>query len=64
MKLKQATQLAIIGVIIQIIPKIIWTLFNTDVLEYAHWAGYLHLISVIGIVLLLPFFLTLFKSQK
>ena len=64
MKLKQATLLAIIGVVIQLIPTIIWVLIQMSILEYANWSGYLNIISVIGIALLLPFFITLFKSQK
>jgi hypothetical protein len=64
MKLKQATLLAIIGVVIQLIRSIIWVLIQMRILEYGNWAGYLNIISVIGIALLLPFFITLFKSQK
>jgi len=64
MKLKQATLLAIIGVVIQLIPTIIAVLIQMRILEYANWSGYLNIISVIGIALLLPFFITLFKSQK
>ncbi|GHT13679.1 hypothetical protein AGMMS4956_10250 [Bacteroidia bacterium] len=62
MKLKQATQLAIIGVILQLLPAIIWSASN--ILGYEDWFRYLNLISLIGIALLLPFFVTLFKSQK
>jgi hypothetical protein len=64
MKLKQATQLAIIGVILQLIPLSIWTLIGMRVLDYADWTRYLNFISIIGTVLLLPFFIILYKSQK
>ncbi|MCK9616677.1 MAG: hypothetical protein M0R21_02475 [Lentimicrobiaceae bacterium] len=63
MKLKQATQLAIIGVILQLIP-FIWMLFQMIFFHYAYCSGYLNFISVIGTALLLPFFIILFKSQK
>jgi len=72
MKLKNATQLAIIGVIVQLIPFILFFLTNLDMLSwvnqetgqrnwYLQYAGFL---NIIGTALLLPFFITLFKSQK
>ena len=64
MKIKQASQLAIIGVILQLIPAIIWTLFNMKVLEYGDWSKYLNITSVIGTALLLPFFVTIYQNQK
>lgn len=64
MKLKNATQLAIIGVILQLITSIIWALLQMRIFEYADWTRYLNFISIIGTALLLPFFITLFKSQK
>ena len=59
MKLKQATQLAIIGVIFQLIAPIIWKLANEEILDY-YWAKPLDYIRIAGIALLLPFFITLF----
>jgi len=64
MKLKQATQLAIIGVILDLITRFVWILLQMRVFEYADWTKYLNFVSFIGIALLLPFFVTLFKSQK
>lgn len=64
MKIKLVSLLAIIGVILQLIPHIIWTLFNMKVLEYGDWSKYLNIILVIGTALLLPFFVTLYQNQK
>lgn len=72
MKLKQATQLAIIGVILQLVPAFIWFLANAGILNWANsetheqfwYFKYLGIIGIIGTALLLPFFITLFKSQK
>lgn len=71
MKLKQATQLAIIGVIIQLIPSILYLLINLEVLSWVNQSGqrnsylqYIGILNIVGNALLLPFFLTLFKSQK
>jgi len=72
MKLKQATQMAIIGVILIVIPTILWTLSNFEVLTYFNqelgkpnwYFEYLNVISLIGELLLLPFFITLYKNQK
>ncbi len=68
MKLKQATQLAIIGVILQLIPTVMYFLINIRILTFgisATWYfQYLGIISIIGTALLLPFFITLFKNQK
>lgn len=72
MKIKQATQMAIIGVIIQLIPATIWSLSNIGILKfinqdtneqywYFKWLG---ILGIIGTALLLPFFITLFKNQK
>jgi len=72
MKLKQATQLAIFGVILMVIPTILWTLSTFEVLTYFNqdlgkpnwYFQYLNVLSLIGEILLLPFFITLYKSQK
>lgn len=72
MKLKQATQLAIIGVILQLIPSIMWFLVDLKILEFSDkntyerfwYFKYLGIIGIIGTALLLSFFVTLFKSQK
>ena len=64
MKLKQATQLAIIGVILELIIRFVWILLQMNVFAYADWTKYLNFVSFIGAALLLPFFATLFKSQK
>jgi len=72
MKLKQSTLLAIYGVILLIIPAILWFLSNLKLLAYfnqetetIYWYfKYVNLISVLGYILLLPFFITLYKSQK
>jgi len=71
MKLKQATKLGIIGVILLIISTFLWTLSSLDVLntvnsndELFWYYKYLNVIFCLGFILLLPFFITLFKSQK
>jgi len=72
MKLKQSTLLAIYGVILLIIPAILVSLSNLGVLAYfnqeigkPYWYfRYVELISTLGYILLLPFFITLYKSQK
>ncbi len=67
MKLKKATQLAIIGVILQLIFFIILAINAMGILNYAVWSKYFYVInaiSAIGTALLLPFFVTLYKSQK
>jgi len=72
MKLKNATQLAIIGIVLQLIPAIMYSLVSLQVLSYFNmetrqenwYLLYLPFISLIGFALLLPFFITLFKSQK
>ena len=72
MKLKQATQLAIIGVFLQLVPAVMWFLSNVGILKWMNPATneqywyfkYLGAIGIIGTSLLLPFFITLFKSQK
>lgn len=72
MKLKQATFLAIVGLILIIIPTLMWTLSNFEVLTYwnqeigkVNWYfQYLNLVSLVGFILILPFFITLYKSQK
>jgi|BioPla2DNA2_1021312.scaffolds.fasta_scaffold71067_3 hypothetical protein len=68
MKLKNATQLAIVGVILQLIPPIIYLFLRLGLLPYEWYMGgfmeYINLIDIIGIILLLPFFITLFKNQK
>ena len=72
MKLKQATQLAIIGIILQLIPSIMWFLVNLKILEYSAkntyeefwYFKYLGFIGILGTALLLPFFVILYKSQK
>ena len=69
MKLKNATQLAIVGVILQLIPSIMYLLLKLNLLPYEWYMGgymqyILGLLDMIGIILLLPFFITLFKNQK
>lgn len=72
MKLKQATQLAIIGIIAQLIPTIMYFLTNLKVLSWVNQAtgqinwymNYIGILNIVGMALLLPFFITLFKSQK
>ena len=72
MKLKQATQLAIIGVIIQLIPSTIYFLANIGILKWINldtheqfwYYKYLGILGIIGTALLLTFFITLFKNQK
>ena len=67
MKLKQATLCAIIGMVIQIINTTLWTLVNFDIVGYnviAPYSRYVNLIGFIGYILVLPFFITLYKSQK
>lgn len=64
MKIKQSVLLAIIGVILQLLLIIVWTLTNWEVLKYGEWAKYLNIVSFIGTALLLPFFITLFRNQK
>lgn len=72
MKLKNATQLAIIGIIVQLIPLIMYLLttfkvltwFNQETGQENWYFKYLGILNVIGTALLLPFFMTLFKSQK
>jgi len=72
MKLKNATQLAIIGIIVQLIPKIMYYLINLKVLSLINqetgqvnwYINHLEILNFIGTALLLPFFITLFKSQK
>lgn len=72
MKLKQATQLVIIGVIFQLASSIIYFLINCDVLTYidpetqkAFWYfKYLSIFNILGYALLLLFFIILFKNQK
>jgi hypothetical protein len=72
MKIKQATQMAIIGVIIQLIPSTIWLLANFGILKWINqetneqfwYFKCLGILGIIGTALLLPFFITLFKNQK
>lgn len=64
MKIKLAIQLVIIGVILQIITAIVWSLLSTNVLTYGAWSPYMNILFLIGITLLLPFFITLYKNQK
>jgi len=70
MKLKQATKLAIIGVILQIIILFFYILANYGVIKINRDIGILstygftQVINAIGIALLLPFFINLLKSQK
>jgi len=58
MKLKQATQLAIIGVILQLVQLLLLEI------QFSYTPPYLTIISIIGIALLLPFFIILLKNQK
>lgn len=64
MKIKQASLLAIIGVILQLITAITWYLVNTNVLEYGNWLQHSQIISIIGTLLLLPFFISIYNNQK
>lgn len=56
MTLKQATLIAIVGLILQLIPNIIGTLFEI-------WRPEFQLLYLIGILLLLHFFIVLYKKQ-
>ncbi len=72
MKLKTATLLAIIGVILLLIPSIMHFMTIVEILSYINmetgqlnwYMKYLGVLNIIGIALLLPFFITLFKKQK
>lgn len=64
MKIKLAIQLVIVGVIFQLITPTVWILVGTNVLEYGVWTPYMYIISIIGIALLLPFFVTIYQNQK
>jgi len=72
MKLKNATQLAIIGIILELIPQLMWLLASSGILKQwnqetngLYWYfQYLGLLNLLGTTLLLPFFIILFKSQK
>ena len=64
MKLKQATKLAIIGVILDLVTRLIWILLQMNIVDYGYWTKSLNFVSFIGTALLLPFFVTLYKSQK
>lgn len=65
MKLKQATLLAIIGVFILLIPPLMEILIRWNILQdqyfYFKISSYFRFI---GIALLLPYFIILFKKQK
>ena len=67
MKLKQATQLAMIGVIFQIIPSINWILLRFEVLDYEDLDSFrdsVVIIELVGLIFLLLFFVTLFKKTR
>ena len=72
MKLKNATQLAVIAVILQLVTSIMYFMTNIELLSYANsetgqvnwYFQYLGIINIIGTALLLTFFITLFKNQK
>lgn len=74
MKLKQATLLAIIGVIVLLIPPLMDIFAQLGFLSYfnyssnppyQHWYfQYLSILRFIGTALLLPYFIILFKKQK
>jgi hypothetical protein len=72
MKLKQATQFAIIGVFLQLVPSVMYLLVNLGILTWVNsetneqnwYLKYSGIIAISGTALLLPFFITLFKSQK
>ena len=66
MNLKTATLIAIIGVILLLIPAIMYFLANLGMLSWQRdlYLQYVGILNVIGSALLLPFFITLFKSQK
>jgi hypothetical protein len=71
MKLKQATKLAIIGIVLQLTILLMWFLVNLGVLKYADdkfnqfwYFKYSAIITITGMVFLLSFFITLYKSQK
>lgn len=64
MKLKLTIQLVIIGVILQLVTSIVWTLLSINVFKYGAWVPYMNIVSLIGIALLLPFFVILYQNQK
>lgn len=73
MKLKNATKLAVIGVILHLVPSIMYFMaqinllinyYNSETGEQYWYMKYLGILNIVGIALLLPFFITLFKSQK
>ena len=72
MKLKNATQLAIMGVLFIILPTIGYLLTSLEILPYINpetrevmwYMKYSALPNIIGFTLLLLFFITLLKSQQ
>jgi uncharacterized membrane protein len=72
MEIKKTLKAAIIGVVLQLFPMILYFLTNINVLSYydketglVHWyMQFLSILQIIGTALLLPFFVTLLKSQK
>ncbi|MCK9220889.1 MAG: hypothetical protein M0P47_12695 [Bacteroidales bacterium] len=72
MKLKKATQLAVIGVILHLVPEVMYFLANLNLLSWMNaetgqvnwYMNYLGILNIIGTAMLLPFFITLFKNQK
>lgn len=65
MKLKNATQLVIIGIIIQLIPNIIYSMINLGLTSYESWPmDFLGLFDTIGTAMMLPFFISLYKKQQ
>lgn len=72
MKIKQATQLAVIGVCLMIIVTIIYFLTNRGIITYVNPLNYkpywyftiIDIIRIIGWGFILVFFLLLAKNQK
>ncbi len=64
--------MAIIGVVFQLIPAVLWSLVNLGLLVWfesetgiQYWYfRYLQIVSFLGLALLLPFLITLYKNQK
>ncbi len=59
MKLKQATQLAIIGVILQLFLSL-----NEFFYSFREYYEIFRFLNILGTTLLLPFFIILYKKQK
>lgn len=66
MNIKQATQLAIIGLIIQMAVSLFYALINWGLLSnnYYEYGKYINLLSLFAQIPLILFFFTLHKNQK